>query len=296
MEGHTHYGTIVWRTAIAGLTNTQKYLKTLVGTGTTVNDTGGDSLITTCLPYSASIYSHTFIGSPPVSGDRLTSFTWFANKNNDIAERYAYCMMDQMRIGVGSIGDKVMGDFSLKGAGIDTVTNFTPTFVPIQPFVGWQAKGYINDVADCTLENFSIQCGNGVVQVPGLCQTPYNRGVISGKRDVSVNFSRQFSDHDFWDKMINGTEFSLRLEMFGQSLVNTYTYGVTATQSSLPKDMVPFTYYAAIDVFRLKASQAGGSVGGPDRIVESINAMAFKDPSEGTEMKIKIWNTISAYV
>jgi hypothetical protein len=96
--------------------------------------------------------------------------------------------------------------------------------------------------------------------------------------------------------MINGTEFSLRLEMFGQSLVNTYTYGVTATQSSLPKDMVPFTYYAAIDVFRLKASQAGGSVGGPDRIVESINAMAFKDPSEGTEMKIKIWNTISAYV
>lgn len=295
-EGYTQYGTAIYRTAAGGASNSQTWLAAVVGTGTTYNDTGSATPVLTTLPYSATLYHHEFVGSPPVSGDRLKSFTYFANKNNDNAERYTYCMMDQMSIGVGSIGDKVMADFSLKGAAMDLIANFTPTFVPLAPFVGWQAKGYINDVADCTLENFQIQCGNNVVHVPGICMTPYNRAVISGKREVNVSFSRQFSDHDFWEKMVNGVEFSLAFEMFGQSIVNVYTYGITAAQSGLPQDLVPWQYYSKIDIFRLKANRAGGNVGGPDRIVESINCVAFKNPTEGTEMKIQMWNTTSAYV
>ena len=293
--GYTLHGTIIWRSAASGAANSEKYLATVVGSGTTYADTGAAALGASIPFYGVSLYRHDFIGSPPVTGDRLTPFTYYGCKNNDFAEQYLYCMMDQMRIGVGSLGDKVMAEFTLKGAQIAQVDNFSPVFVPIEPFVGWKCKGFMDGVADCTMENFSIQCGNGVVPVPGMCMVPYNRGVISGKREVSVSFARQFSDHDFWLKMVNGTEFALQLQMFGQSIVNVHTYGVTATQSGLAYDMVPWQYYTVIDLFRLKANKAGGNAGGPERIVESINAMAFKDTTENTEMKIQMWNTISAY-
>ena len=300
LPGHTLYGTLISRTALAGATGTEYYVGFVSGTTATYMDDGTSAtesiIVTTQKPYSATIYNHDMIGTPYVSGDRLKSFTYYGDKNNGEAEQYSYAMMDGMKIAVGGMGEKVMLDFTIKATSVNIVSSFVPSFVPVAPFVGWQALASIDGSPDTTLENFSIDCSNGVVPVPGIKMTPFNRGVISGRRSVSVTFSRQFQDRTFWNRMIAGTPFSLKIQMYGQPIVSASIYGVTAAQSGLSLDMVPFTYYSVIDIYNLKANKAGASVSGPDRLVEQITASTWKDATNLTEMRINMWNTIAAYV
>jgi hypothetical protein len=295
LPNHTQYGTIIWRSIVGGGANSEVFLAFVAGTATTYADTGSVAL-STAVFYTASLYEHTMIGSPPVTGDRLTAFTYFGKKNNDFSERYSNCRMDAMKIGVGGMGEKMMLDFSLKGTGVDLISNFTPSFVPLEPFVGWHAKGSIDGQVDCSLENFEIQCNNGVQVIPGLCETQFNHDTISGQRAVSLQFSRQFTDHNFWTRMINGAKFSVNLTSFGQSLQNGVNYYVPAAMSGNALDMVPFQYAMTIDLFDLKANKAGGNTSGMERIMETVNAMAFKDATQNTEMRIRLYNSVAAYV
>ncbi len=293
--GYTHYGTIIWRTLIGGLTGTQGWLDVNLGTGNTYSDNGSRTVDSNVTPYAASLYSHSFKGSPPVSaGDRLTPFTYFSCKDNDIAERYSFCLMDSMKIAVPGIGEKLAAEFSLKGTQIDTIANFAPSFVPLQPFVGWQATVSITGQQDVTAESFEINCSNSVNPVPGLRGVPYNRAVISGKREVKVNFNRQFGDHDFWDTMLAGAEFSIALTTYGGSVASPVAHGLTPMQTGTIA-MIPWQYSLKIELFRCIIDKAGGSIGGPDRIIEQISASCFKDASQGTEMEITMINTTAAY-
>ena len=299
--GYTQYGTLIWRTAAAGSAGTESLLALKSGTATSFIDNGvytGNSVQpnVNVLPYTATLYQHVMTGSPPVSnGDRLTAFTYFSCKDNDVAERYSFCMMDTMKIAVPAMGEKVTGEFTLKGATIDTISNFSPSYVVAQPFAGWQATLSVSGSPDVTAESFEINCTNNVNPVPGLRGLPYNRAVISGAREVKVTFNRQFTDHSYWNMMLAGSQFSLRLVCFGGSVADPVIHGLSPAQTGGTIAMFPWQYSLQIDIWRLILDKAGAPIAGKDRLIEQITASAFKDQAQSTEMTITMINSTSAY-
>ena len=294
--GYTLYGTIIWR----GLTTGTESLLTMVtGSTATYVDTGAG--YTGCLPntnitpYSSALYQHVMIGGPPVSaGDRLTAFTYFSCKDNDIAERYAFCMMDTWKLALPGLGEKVAGEFTCKGATADTLANFTPTYVVAQPFVGWQATMSASGVQDVTIENFEINCTNSVTPVPGMRGKPFNRAVISGAREVKATFNRQFTDHTYWNMMLAGFPFSLSVTCFGGSVADPIAHGLSPANSGTVA-MFPWQLSVQVDLWHLMIDKAGAPIAGKEREIEQITITAFKDQGKGTEMTVTLINSTPAY-
>ena len=296
--GFTYYGTAIYRTMAAGATNTEKYLTTVVGTGASYNDTGsvnnGATAASAISPVTVSLHRHRFIAAPPTSGeDAVPSFTTLINKNNGLAEQYSGCRMNEFSLSAGGGNDPIEASFTALGRNVVTVAETTPSVGFMEPILGWKAAGFVNNATSCELmESFQLQCTNNAAAVPGFCATPYNRDVASGIRGVSGSFNRTYEDHEFFDRVQIGEEFALKFNCYGQPIVSTGAYidlggGVIAQ---------PFPFFMEIELFRCRSNQAGGNVGGPDRIVETVNFQAFKDATQGTEMRITLYNTISQYV
>lgn len=292
--GYTLLGTMIFRTLVGG--NTPYFLKYQAGAGTSYADAGVIlAPIESVTTYSASIYQHVMVGSPPVTGDRLTPFTCFANHNNDLTQQFIACRMDGMKLSVSGLDDKLMADFSCKGASASTVANFSPSMVPLEPMVGWHCIIQMNGLADQTLESFEIDCSNGVQMVPGMRGEPFNRDTISGARQINGQMTRQFGDNDLWVQMLAGQDFSLKFTSYGQSIASPINHGITATMANSGIDAFPFQFYIQIELPRCKLSKAGGNTSGPDRIIETVGFEAFKDPTTGTDMKITMTNTTPQY-
>ena len=295
-SGYTVAGYIIWRTIAGG--STLYFLKYQSGTGVTYSDAGAildGALQQTKTPYSASIYEHIMVGSPPVADDRLTPFSAYANHNNDLTNRFVSCRMDGMKLAVSGLDDKLMADFTLKGAAADSLANFTPTVVPLEPMLGWHCIVQMNGVADSTLESFEINCSNGVQMVPGMRGVAFNRDTISGRRSIQGQLTRQFEDNDIWTQMLAGLDFSMRFTSYGQPIASAVNHGITSTMTNSGIDAHPFEFYIQIDLHRCKLSKAGGNTGGPDRIIEQIGFEAFKDATAGTDMTITFHNTTAQY-
>lgn len=292
--GYTHLGTIIWRTLVGG--STLYFLRYQSGTGTTYSDAGAilvaNNLIT---PYSASLYDHVFVGSPPVDGDRLTPFTAVVNHNNNLAQRFFGSRMGGMKLGVGSLDDKLMAEFSMKGAQAETVANFSPSYVPLEPMIGWKCIIQMNGVADQTLESFELTCENNVQHVPGMRGVAFNRDTISGARMIDGQMTRQFGDVSLWLQMLAGQDFSMKFTSYGQSIASPLAHGITSTTPNSTIDAVPFQFYIQIELPRCKIVKAGGNTTGPDRIIETVAFTAFKDQVTGTDMKITMTNTTADY-
>ena len=266
--GYTHTGTVIFRTTVGG--STYYFDKYVAGTGNTTTSSIADSALdTTVGPYSTIPNRHRYKGTVSLSNtDPIYTFSMVVNKNNDNAEEYVGCRLSDMGISMGDPNAAITADFSVLARNVVPVANQTPSFTALEPFVGWSCKAYINGTADCTIEGINLSCSNNVQPVGGLCAVPYNQGNISGMRSVSGTLSRQFSNHDFWDKMLAGEEFALRITAFGQPLVATGSSLQTSKGHAI--DATPFQYYLDINLFKCRASKAGGSVSGPDQIKESV--------------------------
>ena len=295
VTGYTAIGTIIWRTIAAG--SVLGFLAYQSGSGTSFADDGTFDPVAnfSTVPYTASLYGHTMVGSPPVSGDRLTPFTVTVNHDNDLSQQFITCRMDSMKLGVSGLDDKLMGDFTAKGAAAGTLANVSPSFVPLEPMIGWHCVIQINGAADQTLESFEINCSNGVQVVPGMRGVPFNRDTISGMRKISGQMTRQFATTAVWSQMLAGLDFSLYFTSYGQCIANPTLSGVTSTMAHCAITAIPFQYYIQITLPRCKLNKAGGNITSPDRIIETVAFDAFKDPVTATDMKIVIQNTTISY-
>lgn len=291
LPGFTQYGTAIYRTDVGGASGTEVYLHTVVGTGTTYTDTGAVAL-GTALPLTATLYRHRMIGVAGTSGvERIDSFSVTVNKDNGDAERYLGNRMNEMTI-TSSGGDSAMEvSFSMIGRTVEKVAEFTPAVSYSEPILGWKGAGFVNGLSPCLFaEAFTITGNNNLAAIPGFCATPYNRDSSSGTRLVTGSFTRAFEDHEFWDYVQNGTEFALQFNAYGEptrqnAFVDLGAAGVAA----------PFPHFMEIDLFRCRASKAGGNVAGPEYIKETVEFTAFPDSAQATEMRITLCNTVSSY-
>lgn len=296
-SGFTHYGTAIYRSQVGGASASEKYLYLVVGAGTSYSDTGsinnGSTAASTTSPVTVGIYKHEFLPvNAPVGEDRLPSFTVHLNKNNDYAERYVGCRMNEFNLSAGSGNDIITASCSLIGKDVALVSETTPTVANYMPILGWTGAAFIDGGTECLfIESFNLNCSNQAQAVPGSCATPYNRDVASGVRQVSGSFSRQFEDHDFFTKMINAQEFSIQYAIYGEPVVPTGAY-IDLGSGDYAQ---PFHNFCQIDLFRCKASKAGGSIPGNERIVETVEFTAYKSSTYNAEVRFTLYNGVSAY-
>lgn len=293
-------GIIVWRTDTDGTAGTETLydyvlatsLTTYVDDGTPTNLTAPDPTVS---PFATAtnLYRHRFIGATPTSGtEPLASFTTVINKDNDKAEQYDGCRMNEFNIGASGGNSPTNTQFTALGRNVLTIPGQTPSYTNLQQVLGWKTAAFVDDGSSCTLiEAFDLKCTNSCEAVPGFCATPFNRDVASGQRKVTGTIKRNFDDHTFFDKVQLGQEFGLKFNMYGQSVVT----GSTLLNLSHGIDAIPFPYYCEIELFRCRTGKAGGNVNGPGRIVEEIEFKAFKSTAFNTEMRITLWNTTSTY-
>lgn len=291
--GYTLLGTIIWCSVVDGADNTSHFHKYVSGSGTSTTLTGSETPDTSVAYYTSTIVKHTFIGSVSSGGDRLEAFSTTINKNIAESERYVWCMANELKISAASPKDKMAFSVSVVAQKAEPVANEVPSFVPLQPFMGWAGATFINGVKDCTIESFEFTISNNCEQLLAICSEPYPRAVISGNRGPgSGTLTRQHEDLTFWKRMLNATEFAMKFWCFGQPVVpagstlNLATHGVDAT---------PLRYRLEIDFPRCLASGDSSPIQGPGPIKETLNFTPMKDLSEATEVKFTLYNTTTAY-
>ena len=293
LPGFTQYGTAIYRTDVGGASGTEVYLHTLVGTGTTYTDTGA-VVLGTALPLTATLYRHRMIGLAAASGvERVNPFSVTVNKDNGDAERYLGNRMNEMTI-TSSGGDSAMEvSFSMIGRTVEKVAEFTPVISYSEPILGWKGAGFVNGLSPCLFaEAFTITGNNNLQAIPGFCATPYNRDSSSGTRLVTGSFTRAFENHEFWDYVQSGSEFSLQFNCYGEP---TRQNGFVDLATSVNPVAIPFPNFMEIDLFSCRANKAGGNVAGPEYIKEVVEFTAFPNTTQATEMRITLCNTVSSY-
>lgn len=293
-DGFTYYGTTIYRTAAAGATNTQKFLAVVVGAGTSYSNDDTTAITATITPYTASPYEHVFTRAFTPGTNPLPSFSATVLKDNDNSERYLGARMNKFELAVGDGNAPVTANFELMARDFISVANPSPSVTSLSKFMSWQGLVSIDGTQSEAIEGVTITGNNNCQLIPGLSGQPRMRDVGYGQREVTGTLARGFEDHDLWDKMYAGASFDIRLECSGQPLA----LAATGTTYEVPISggyAYPLEYLAIVDVFNCKVSEAGANIGGPGRMVESINWGAEVDDTEGTELRLRLYNLTSSY-
>lgn len=290
-DGFIFAGVVAFRSDTTG---TQKYLGYKLGSGSFV-DNGSYTVDLAISPYTATLVTHEFRGTQPATSvDPLSTFTASVYKDNDQSEQYVGNRMDTFGLSISDKNQELMAKFTYKGIRYQTVANFTASYAILESFMGWQCTAYVDGVKDCTIQSITLDAKNNVQYLDGLCGVPEARGTIAGRREISVSMDRQFLDHSFMNKMLDGAEAVFKINSFGQPVVSGYSANSTS-KSTHGLKIVPFRHWLQIDLPRVRFKQAGGQVSGPDQIKESIQADCFKSLAEGSDMIITLINTVSVY-
>jgi hypothetical protein len=295
-DGFTLHGYAVYRSAAGGANTTCRFLAFVAAGTTTYSDTGsvssGAAALSTSLYMAGSPYEHAYVMAFTPGTNPLPSFTATVLKDNDLSQRYTGCRMNTMELTVSSDGNApVLAKFGLMARDYTTVTNISPSVTSLQKFMSWQALASIEGTQSELIEAVTIQGSNNLTAIPGLSGNPRIREVGYGARSVSGTLTRGYENNDFFTRMLNGTAFDIRLEGSGQP------WSLTVSSISLGGGVTayPMEYFAIIDCFNAKCGEAGANVSGPGRMVESIPWSCEVDDTEGTEMRVRLYNLTSSY-
>jgi hypothetical protein len=286
-DGFTHVGTLIFRSEPDGVAATMRAVHYVEGTANSWSDSdpAAKPRIASLSPYSASIRMHTFVKSFTPGTDPLPAFSTTVVKDNDFSDRFLLCKMNQFTLTMGGGNNPVTAQFDMMCRDWERVANPSITHSVLNKMMGWQSQIAVDGEYSEIPEGFTIVGTNNCEMVPGTSGKARYRDVGYGQRAITGTLTRGFEDHKFFDLMRQGCRFNLR----------TYCHGghVDNTACVVPNALIeayPFQYCMITDVYQCSIGQAGGNVGGPGRITEGINFSAQTDPSEGTELKIRVFN------
>lgn len=292
IDGFEHDGYVVLRSEVDGDNTTLKAVAYIAEGVTTFNDDGAKAQVAGAPPVAGSIHRHLMKKAFSPGTNPLPPFTTTVVKDNDKAEQFSLCRMNEFNLNLSEGNNPVQASFTLLGARKPVlIDNPTITHTVLSKFMGWQTEIGINGEYDPINEGFQLQCSNGAALVPGCRNRNDYRDVGYGQRSITGTLSRGFENHDFWSRMVNGCRFDLRAFMAGAPITEA-CYGLIDGV-----ELYPFSYCMLVDVYECTVNQAGASVGGPDRLVEQVQFGAQTKPSAGTDMQIALFNlTGSDYV
>lgn len=287
--GFTYVGTAIYRTIADGSVHAFVYYKS--GTGNTWSDDGSETRDAAVVPYTTNLYEH--ICDLPSSDASLPAFS--ATFYQDIAQskRIAGARMDTFELSIA--GQNEISRFTYAGLGrlVAAVANPSPSVTINEPIAGSRIDVAINDVSECTIESITVSGSNGMEHVNGICDQDYPLDVEENDfRRVTVTLVRQLLDLDMWNRVQNGTVFSITIRFHGQPVVAS---GSTLNVTDHGIDATPVPYIVELDLYECRAGNADAPVSGPGRIQETITATVNKSATEGTDLQLRVINTTSNY-
>lgn len=285
-------GYLVFRGTAGGATETVMAIAIVAAGVTTFADDGSKPQVPTAAPYTAAIQKHVYNKSFVAGQNPLPAFTTTLVKDNDQSERFSLCRMNEWALTLADGNSPVQSSFGIMGARKPVlVANPTITHTVLRKFMGWASEVNINGTWEPLAEGLTMQCSNNTALVPGFRNKNDYRDVGYGGRAITGTLSRGFEDHTFWSKLVNGCTFDLRAFMSGEHLVEGCWGLIDGVE------LYAFPYCMLVDVFNCAVTGAGASVGGPDRMVESVAFGAGFSSSEATDMRVTLFNlTASDYV
>lgn len=290
-SGFEAAGYLVFRSEADGDADTTLAIA-YVADGTSFSDTGAKAQVASATPYAASIQKHVYNKAFVAGSNPLPAFTTTLVKDNDYSERFPFCRMNEWSLTLADGNSPVQASFGIMGARKPAlVANPVISHTVLRKFMGWASEVNINGTWEPLAEGLTLQCSNNTALVPGFRNTNDYRDVGYGGRAITGTLSRGFEDHTFWSKLVNGCTFDLRAFMSGQHLVEGCWGLIDGVE------LYAFPYCMLVDVFNCAVTGAGASVGGPDRMVESVAFGAGFSSSEATDMRVTLFNlTASDYV
>jgi len=288
-DDFTYYGTIVYRSD-AGPTGTHEFAFFVLGTASSSVDYGQakDAAVDA---FTDSIYEHTF--TLPAGSADLPGFSATYDQDVSFAKRAEGCRMDTFEYTIGGVNEITSIAFGLLALRAVKVAKPSGSVTVYEPIVGARAIAAIDGTGSCDIESLSISGENGLEHVFGLCGVAEARNIQDNDfRRISGQFTRQQVDLDFFEKVQNGTEFSLQVSSYGESINSTSDTNVT--DHGIKADAFPFM--TIFDVYRCRAGDADAPVpSGGGRIIETVTWSAFKDNTTGTDIQLRVFNTVSNY-
>lgn len=278
-------GHIVFRSTAGGASPTMRAIGYVAEGVTTFSDDGTAPMIDTLRPYSATPYMHTYKKSFVPGQNPLPAFSTTVVKDNDVSERFSLCRANQFGLTIGAGDQPITTQFDILARSWDEVPNPVISQTVIPKMMSWQSQLTVDGEFSEIYEGFTVTGSNGCELVPGNSGHARYRDVGYGLRSITGTLSRGFEDHKFWRMMRDGCRFGLRNFAYGGHFDNA-----ACQRPNTLVEAYPFEYTLIIDIYQCAISQAGGNVGGPGRITESINYSAQVDPSEGTDMRVRLIN------
>lgn len=288
-SGFTLYGTAIFRTASGGANTTQKYLATVVGSGTSYSDTGAVALSTIAFP--ATIYEHTYVPAAPIAGTHpLPSFsvTKLMDQSGTSAEAYYGGRMNTFSFSVGDPNAPPTSTFEMMCRNFEAIANPSPSYTAVRPMMNWQGFASIDGTMADYFEGCDFTATNNLEKVPSLAGVQYHRDFYPGIREVSGSVKFGFENKNHWTKMVNATEFALTLNCEGLPTTSGYTTISTVNYSAMP-------YAIQLHMPKCLYQEGGGNLSQAERMVETLPFKTAIDSGVGYELQIKLWNTTASY-
>lgn len=289
--GFESKGYLVFRSEVDGASNTMMAIA-YVPSATTFVDTGSKQRVMSAAPYNSAIQKHTYKKAFVTGQNPLPPFTTTLVKDNDSSERFPLCRMNEFNLNLSDGNSPVsasLGIMSARKPALVSNPSITPTVM--RKFMSWASEIAIDGEWEEIAEGLTLSCTNNTNLVPGLRNKNDYRDVGYGQRDITGTLTRGFEDHKFWSKMVDGCTFDLRAFLTGQHMVEGCWGLIDGVE------IYAFPYCMMVEVFKCAVTSAGASIGGPDRMVESVAFGAGTSAAEGTDMRITLFNlTASDYV
>lgn len=196
-QGTTARG--IYRTAVAGVSGTEKLVTTLNDNTTTVYlDAASDASIASnaAVPSgTGTVHTMTLQSAVPAS-DTVSDFYGIASKERRFAGAYVSSVNTKFETKTGFATQKV--DFVTQAA--DTgVTETTPTFPSDQPIMGWTAQLQVAGSANIRLLSFEMDMKRNVDPIFGAnnSQTPSNAEVFPLEHTGKCSFYMDTTDTEY---------------------------------------------------------------------------------------------------
>lgn len=282
----THVGYLLARTSVDGDASTARAFA--YTENTSFSDDGSKTPSSSHPLVAGAPYVHTFVKSFTPGSNPLPLFTTTVVKDNDYSQRFANCRMNDFSLNIADGDNPVSASFGVAAAAMAVkVANPTITQTVLRKFMGWQTEISLGGTFDPVNEGFTIQMSNGAAVVPGFRGRPDYRNVGYGRRSITGTLARGFENHDYWQLMMDGCRFDLRTQMWGQGI----TAGCFGVVDSV--EIYPFAYGMIVEVFENTLNAAGANISGPDRMVEQLQFGSQVKATEGTDMRIRLFNLTS---
>jgi hypothetical protein len=288
-SGFTYAGTAVFRTAVGGGADTQKYLDAVIGAGLSYSDTGGTALSTMSPP--SAVYSHTCINN---DGD-LSSFTIEACP--DLANsRWALGMTcSSLKLDLPEPGKPITCALEFTGQDeITTTAKTSPAFTSLAPFMTHKAYAYLQTqggayTANVKLNKFDLTNPRVLEIIRSFTGNGKVRAIRTGEiGQVSGSFSLTFEDYTEYNRVASDTAMSLAFIVIGP-----YTGTFTQTKSATTFTAWPYMLKVVIPNMYYEVAQA--NLSNRAQIIENVPYKAIYDTTTTSDLQIVAYNTTASY-